>query len=135
MINRRQFIRNTAVTGAALASAKLLAKPAAQDKSLPPPIAALKSMKDQARPISKEERRQRIERARELMATNKLDAILMCGGTSLVYFSHIEWWLSERFFGWRCRRKAIRFMCVQDSSATALWSRLPKVRWIRTPMC
>ena len=99
MINRRQFIRNTALAGAALGSGKLLAKPAAAEKSLPPPIAALKSMKDQARPISKEERRQRIERARELMATNKLDAILMCGGTSLVYFSNIEWWLSERFFG------------------------------------
>ncbi|PYX78130.1 MAG: aminopeptidase P family protein, partial [Acidobacteria bacterium] len=99
MINRRQFIRNTALAGAALGSAKLLAKPAAAEKSLPAPITALKSMKDQARPISKEERRQRIERARELMATNKLDAMLMCGGTSLVYFSNIEWWLSERFFG------------------------------------
>ena len=82
-----------------MGSAELLAKPAAAEKSLPPPIAALKSMKDQARPISKDERRQRIERARQLMAENKLDAILMCGGTSLVYFSNIEWWMSERFFG------------------------------------
>src|SRR5207248_3091996 len=86
MINRRQFLRNTAIAGAALGSAELLAKPAAAENSLPPPIAALKSMKDQARPISKDERRQRIERARQLMAENKLDAILMCGGTSLVYF-------------------------------------------------
>ncbi len=55
-------------------------------------------MKSQAKPITVEERRQRIERARQFMADNKLDAILLPGGTSLVYFSDIRWWLSERFF-------------------------------------
>jgi len=56
-------------------------------------------MKDQAKPISKDERRLRIARATELMQRNKLDAIVMSGGTSLEYFSNIKWWLSERFFG------------------------------------
>src|SRR5258708_23420312 len=40
----------------------------------------------------------RIERGRQLMAQNKIDAILMTGGTSLAYFTHIRWWLSERLF-------------------------------------
>src|SRR5438045_9777306 len=99
MINRRQFIRNTVIAGAALGSTELLAKPAAPEKPLPAPIAALKSMKDQARPISKDERRQRIERARELMTENKLDALLICGGTPRVYCSTFERRLSERLFG------------------------------------
>src|SRR5205823_6945246 len=61
-------------------------------------IAALPSMKDHAFPITKDERRGRIEQARKLMAQNKLDAVVIAGGTSLVYFSGISWWLSERFF-------------------------------------
>jgi Xaa-Pro dipeptidase len=53
-------------------------------------------MKEQALPISNEERQMRIERARALMAANKLDAILMIGGTSLLYYANIRWWNSER---------------------------------------
>ena len=53
-------------------------------------------MSDQARPITPDERRQRIERARQLMAANKLDAIFMIGGSSLLYFANIRWWNSER---------------------------------------
>jgi Xaa-Pro dipeptidase len=63
-----------------------------------PSIAALPPMKWLAKPITVEERRGRIERARQLMAENNLDAVLLGGGTSLVYFSNIRWWLSERFF-------------------------------------
>ncbi len=53
-------------------------------------------MRDQARPISNDERRQRIARARQLMQQNGLDAIFMIGGTSLVYFANLRWWNSER---------------------------------------
>jgi len=45
-----------------------------------------------------EERQQRIDKARRLMAENKIDAILITGGTSLVYFTNIRWWMSERLF-------------------------------------
>jgi Xaa-Pro dipeptidase len=55
-------------------------------------------MKSLAHPITAEERRSRIARARELMAANHLDAIVIAPGTSLVYFSDIHWWPSERFF-------------------------------------
>jgi Xaa-Pro dipeptidase len=71
---------------------------AQESKSQPPAIAALNSMKALAKPITVEERRGRIERARQLMAQNKLDAIVIAPGTSLVYFSDIHWWPSERFF-------------------------------------
>jgi Xaa-Pro dipeptidase len=32
------------------------------------------------------------------MTENKMDALLVCGGTTLEYFAGIQWWLSERFF-------------------------------------
>ena len=104
MTTRRTFIGSSLLASAAasLAPAKLFARSHPQNQppaALPAPIAALTSMRDQAKPITKDERRARIARATELMQQNKLDAILMSGGTSLEYFSNIKWWLSERFFG------------------------------------
>jgi Xaa-Pro dipeptidase len=55
-------------------------------------------MKEEARPITAEERRGRIEQARKRMAENKIDAVMLTGGTSLDYFSNIRWDLSERLF-------------------------------------
>ena len=55
-------------------------------------------MRDQARPITTEERRTRIEQARRLMAQHKIDAVILSGGTSLVYFTNIRWGGGERLF-------------------------------------
>ncbi|MFN7981753.1 MAG: Xaa-Pro peptidase family protein [Vicinamibacterales bacterium] len=66
------------------------------DAALPPSIAALTSMRSQARPISNDERLARIEKARRLMASSKLDAMLLTGGTSLTYFTGLRWGNSER---------------------------------------
>jgi Xaa-Pro dipeptidase len=66
--------------------------------ALPTSIASLVSMRKQATPITVEERAQRMARAMELMAEHKLDAIVLCGGTSTVYFTGVRWWVSERFF-------------------------------------
>lgn len=68
------------------------------DQELPPSIAALESVADRARPITNEERAARVERARKLMASSGMDALLLTGGTSLRYFSNIGWGLSERLF-------------------------------------
>lgn len=100
------FDRRRFLTGAGLATAGALipevhAQGAASENTadVPAPVAALKSRKDEAKPITAAERQQRIERARQLMAENKMDALVVCGGTSLEYFAGIKWWLSERFFG------------------------------------
>jgi Xaa-Pro dipeptidase len=66
--------------------------------SLPASIAALTSMRDRATPISMEERRARIEKAKRLMGEQKIDAIILAGGTSLNYFTGIRWGNSERLF-------------------------------------
>jgi len=101
--SRRRFLKSAgiAATVAAAQPAALLGQDGAaekSDKKLPAPIARLKSRKAEAKPITVEERQQRLERARQLMAENKLDAIMLTGGTSLVYFTGIRWWLSERLF-------------------------------------
>jgi len=55
-------------------------------------------MRNQARPITNEERRLRVEKARRLMAAEKIDALVLSGGTSLVYFTNIRWGGGERLF-------------------------------------
>jgi Xaa-Pro dipeptidase len=99
MLSRRRFFQVSSAA-AALGLARPViatAEPQAGDQ-LPPSIAALTSMRDRARPITADERRARLEKARRLMAEQKLDAIILTGGTSLVYFSSIRWGLSERLF-------------------------------------
>ena len=55
-------------------------------------------MRAQARPITADERRARVEKARKLMTEQKIDALMLCQGTSLVYFTSIRWGGGERLF-------------------------------------
>ena len=98
--SRREFLRSAGLAGTfALAKTEaVFAQTGNPQKVLPEPIAKLKSRKPEAKPITVEERQQRIDRARQLMAQNRTDAIMMIGGTSLVYFTNIHWWNSERLF-------------------------------------
>lgn len=96
MISRRHFLASsTGAAGAALLTG-CTAQVDADGSELPPAIQALTSMKSQATPISADERRARIEKARGLMRANHIDALMLTGGTSMVYFTGISWGLSER---------------------------------------
>ena len=55
-------------------------------------------MKDRARPFTNQERLARIEKARRLMASEKIDAILMTGGSSPVYFTNMSFGGGERLW-------------------------------------
>ena len=98
MLNRRAFLW---LTGAAASvpfvrlSAQRGGTPAPTGP-LPPSIAALTSMRNRAKPITADERRGRLEKARRLMAEQKIDAIILTGGTSLNYFTGVRWGNSER---------------------------------------
>ncbi len=106
MYSRRKFLATSslAVAGTACASGNREASAAQDDEpggggggaALPPAIAALTSMKDQATPISVDERRARLEKARRLMTEQKIDALMLTGGTSMVYFTGMQWGNSER---------------------------------------
>jgi len=106
MISRRRFLEasSLALAGAALnpadgtaAHRSPVGEPDAPQE-LPPSILALTSQAGRARPITTEERARRIEKARRLMTREGLDAILLTGGTSMVYFTAVRWGLSERLF-------------------------------------
>jgi Xaa-Pro dipeptidase len=97
MLTRRRFLWSTAATAIAARSPRLFAQQR-PDSPVPPSIAALTSMRDQARPITSDERRARLERARRLMAQHRIDALMLTQGTSLVYFTNIRWGGGERLF-------------------------------------
>ncbi len=100
MPSRRQFVRwsSLALGGVALGNAATGAgrEAAPPSNNLRPAIAKLENMAGKARPISREERSARLDKARRLMHARDLDAILLAGGTSLAYFTGIIWGLSER---------------------------------------
>src|SRR6202012_2726131 len=87
MLTRRLFLQGTAATPLLAAGASVALGPAA---------APLKSLTADARPISVEERRARIEKAQGLMAQRKVAALLVESGSSLEYFTGIRWRRSER---------------------------------------
>ncbi len=101
MLSRRRFLELSGVGGMTVASAPLFAANATRSpetNSLPPSIASLRSRKSEAAPITREERHERQQRARQLMSENALDAIVLMEGTSLKYFTGIRWWGGERLF-------------------------------------
>lgn len=76
----------------------------------PAPIAALTSMKGRETPITSDERRGRIEKARRLMAEHRIDALMLCSGTSLVYFTNMRWSGAERLFAFVLPRSGEPFV-------------------------
>ena len=105
MISRRRFLGSSAaamvvsrVSGAAASDGQRGSRDSASSGPVPPALAGLTSMRSQARPITNDERRARIERARQLMAQSKMDALMLAGGTSMSYFANMRWGGSERLF-------------------------------------
>ncbi|HEV8254722.1 MAG TPA: M24 family metallopeptidase [Vicinamibacteria bacterium] len=71
----------------------------AETEETPAPIAALKPMTEGVEPITLDERKGRLAKARELMSREGLDGLVIGPGSSLVYFTGARWGTSERFFG------------------------------------
>lgn len=100
MISRRRFLELGSVAGGIALTPNSLGAASQNpgDASLPPSIARLQSRKNDAKPITREERAERLDHARKLMAENALDAIVLMEGTSLRYFTGMRWWGGERMF-------------------------------------
>jgi len=99
MLSRRSFLWLSSLGGAAaVTSCAPVARNDESAESLPPAIAALNSMRDQARPISADERRARAERAQALMVSQGIDALMLTSGTSMLYFANVNWSGGERLF-------------------------------------
>jgi len=102
-IDRRTFLYSSAIAaGAGLTANAAALSPAADvaEQATAPggPFSHLKPMTAGITRIDVEDRKARVEKARRLMVENKIDAIILDSGTSLVYFTGISWWASERAF-------------------------------------
>ena len=103
MISRRHFLEVSSLAAAGVATSCQAPESsgsaaAGGQRDLPPSIAALTSRASEPTPITVAERTARIEKARSLMRANAMDALMLTGGTSLIYFTDIRWGLSERLF-------------------------------------
>ncbi len=86
--NRRQFLLGSGLLGlSALAALPAWAEDVAQ---------GLTPMTGNAKPIQREEHRARLAKAQRLMQAQGIGAILVEAGSSLLYFTGIDWWRSER---------------------------------------
>ncbi len=79
-MNRRIFLCTAAAAGL-----RTIAR--AQPSSVPDAIRNLRPMTGGIQPITDDERRARIEKARKLMRENKIGAVVMEGGSSAFYFT------------------------------------------------
>jgi Xaa-Pro aminopeptidase len=113
MISRRRFLEVGGLGTGVAALSPIVAAAAARDEkpsaTLPPSLAKLKSQRNEATPITREERQHRLERARQLMVENAIDAMLLMAGTSLDYFTGIRWWGGERMFAFVLPAKGSAF--------------------------
>ena len=100
MLNRRQFVQSATLAGIATSLPTVASSGVSPDPQASPPqsFGALPMLKGQTRPITNDERRARIERARALMVQEGLGAIVLTGGTSMVYYTNLRWGQSERMF-------------------------------------
>ena len=84
-MNRRLFL----ATSAAAAFAQ---------SAVPDSIKNLRSMMDGVQPISDDERRARVEKARRLMREQKIGAVVFEGGASMFYFTGVRWTAGDPLF-------------------------------------
>lgn len=115
--SRRRFLGAGAAAAAAASFSGAIARAdsapagAAQGPALPPAIAALPVLSGQARPFTNDERLHRIERAKELMAAAKIDAIVLANNTaSSVYFADLRLNGGERLWALVIPQRAKPFL-------------------------
>lgn len=95
-VSRRSFVIASAAAATAVAAR---AQSSDTEKSAPPAIAALQNLSGQARPFTNSEREARIDRARQLMRSAKIDAIVLANSTSSsVYFADLRLYGGERLW-------------------------------------
>lgn len=87
--SRRRMIGAFGATAAGLALAPVV-------RAAEPDLRGLNDLTQGLAPIGKDERLARIARAQALMAKAGIGAILIEPGSSLIYFTGVRWWRSER---------------------------------------
>jgi Xaa-Pro dipeptidase len=96
-VDRRKFISASAITAASgLLAGMSSCTSNNREKATTVAKDDLQSMITDVMPVTVQERNSRIEKAQRLLAGQKIEAMLLDAGTSLQYFTGINWWPSER---------------------------------------
>jgi Xaa-Pro dipeptidase len=113
--SRRDLFRTAAVASGGVAYGAVFNGSAAghrapvQDagQSLPPAFDALKPLGDRVMPIRTEELQARVAHAQQLMTDSKprFEALYVTPGTTLLYYTGIHWWPSERILAFLVPRQ------------------------------
>ena len=91
---RRSFLKTGSLSLAAIGLG-----PAALARAASGTPQEIKSLTAGVEPLTADDYAQRREKAGRLLAANGFDALFVGGGTNLLYFTKVGWWLSERVFG------------------------------------
>ncbi len=93
-VSRRSFVKASglAITGSGFVASFLNC---AENS----PQSGIHNMVQDVVPLSMDDYRNRIEKARVLMGENNIDGLLLTGSTNLRYFTNTSWGRSERTFG------------------------------------
>lgn len=118
MFSRRRFLASAAAATPSLAlpaqqgraNSQQATGHATSAEALPAPIAALTDRSKEIVPITVGERNSRLNRARELMTANKIDAVVITTGASLQYYTGAHWGQSERLFAYVLPRTGKPFL-------------------------
>jgi Xaa-Pro dipeptidase len=111
LVSRRGFLGASAAAAAALAVPQTELGQTAATLQAPAPIAALPVLSGLARPFTNAERLARIDRAQQLMAATKIDAIVLANSTtSSVYFADLRLNGGERLWALVIPAKARPFL-------------------------
>jgi Xaa-Pro aminopeptidase len=113
--SRRDLFKNAAVAGGGVAAGGFCdavaagSQPALQaaGQSLPPAFDTLKPLGDRVQPIRAEELQARVAHAQQLLSDAKprFEALYVTPGTTLVYYTGIHWWPSERILAFLVPRQ------------------------------
>jgi len=93
-VSRRKFIQigGLTLTASGLVS-KVFAKGSERFQS------GLQNLTKDVKPLTDDDYLKRIEKAKELLKENNMDALLLTGSVNLNYFTNVNWGRSERTFG------------------------------------
>ena len=100
--SRRDLFKTAAVATGGVAAGTVFDRPVAGSQSagqsLPPAFDTLKPLGDRVKPIPTDELQARVARAQQLMTDSKprFEALYVTPGTTLVYYTGVHWWPSER---------------------------------------
>src|SRR5277367_4867 len=113
--SRRDLFKNAAVAGSGVAAGSFCngvaaaSQPAVQaaGQTLPSAFDTLKPLGDRVQPIRAEELQARVAHAQQLMSDAKprFEALYVTPGTTLVYYTGVHWWPSERILAFLVPRQ------------------------------